>query len=98
MLCVSARLLRVWITPGPHKGWNPANFEHMGKAMQLARISKHMTHNKLAVGTGISPRKLRFIEKGWSAPTEEQRRVIEKWLGVSLVKNRKSYIDLALYI
>jgi ribosome-binding protein aMBF1 (putative translation factor) len=96
MLNASLALRRLWITPGPHKGWNPEIFEHMGKAMQLARVSKHFTHNKLAIGTGISPRKLRFIEKGWEAPTDDQRRAIERWLGVNLVKHRKSYVERAL--
>ena len=96
MLRLSSALLRVWITPGPHKGWNPENFQHMGKAMQLARISKHITHAKLAVGTGISEAKLKMIERGVRAPTSDQQTAIEKWLGVPLSVSRKSYIDRAI--
>ncbi len=96
MLRISHANFRVWITPGPHKGWNPEAFEHMGKAMQLARASKHITHAKLSVGTGISRRKLWLIERGLSAPTPTQQAAIEKWLGVPLTMNRKSYIDRAL--
>lgn len=96
MLRISAVLLRVWITPGPHKGWNPENFQHMGKAMKLARMSKHITYGKLSFGTGISKIRLRLIERGLCLPTPEQQKVIERWLGVPLAKQRKSYIDRAI--
>ncbi len=96
MFRASLCTLRVWITPGPHKGWNPEAFEFPGKAMQLARASKHMTHAKLSVGTGIPVRRLWVIERGIVGPTAGEQKAIEKWLGVPLSVNRKSYVDRAL--
>ena len=96
MLRISVTNFRVWITPGPHKGWNPEEYAHMGKAMQLARASKHLSHAKLSVGTGIPIRKLWLIERGLCAPSLLQQKAIERWLGVPLSKSHKSYIDRAI--
>ena len=88
--------LRAWLTPGPHKGWSPAEAESVGKAMQLARTAKHYTFEKLARATGIWSKTLWQIEKDIIAPLPEQRERIERYLGVRIQAQRRSRTDRAI--
>jgi hypothetical protein len=96
MLFKSLRCSRVWLYPGPHLQFDPSIYPHCGKVLQVARFAKRLTHARLAVGTGISIRKLWKIERGFSMPTTEQRAVIEKYIGVKLSKEKKPYIERAI--
>ena len=89
MLNVSRLLSRIWITPGPKKGWIAGNFESMGEAMRVARTSKKYTFGKLSRGTEIAPKTLWSIEKGLMAPSNEELKKIELYLGVPILARRK---------
>ena len=96
MLNLSLSLRRVWITPGPHKGWRPETYESVGKAMQIARTAKRFTLAKLARATNILTKSLWLIEKGQIAALPAQRAQIERYVGVPLLKQVRSRIDRAI--
>ena len=96
MLNRSFILCRAWLTPGPHKGWDPSAFPHFGKAFQMARVAKHLTHAKLSFATGIKIKKLSAIEKGFVAPLAEEVASLEQYTGVHLIRKNKSRIQKAI--
>ena len=96
MLKFSRTLKRMWITPGPHKGWNPSDFESMGQAMLIARTAKRYSLAKLSIATNISSKSLWMFQTGQAAPLPEELKKIEKYLGVPLLIQKKSRIERAI--
>ena len=81
-------LLRWSLIPGATKGWNPASFRSVSRAMEFAMASKRMKFAWLAQATRIPIDRLKSAVRTNTELSDDEVRKVEMYLGVP-VKPRK---------
>lgn len=84
---------RHFLFPMATKGFKASRFEFEGQALQFARESKRIPIWKLSWAANISVNFLLMVERGDARLPPQQRRELERLLGVPLKRETRSRID-----